>query len=68
MIQVVDYENKDLRKIKNYDKKFLNTIKEKKIILIYVNRMVCLHIKHVLSRNDKLDTSQCIQSFCFNIC
>jgi len=29
MIQVVDYKNKDLGKIKNYDEKFLNTIKEK---------------------------------------
>jgi hypothetical protein len=29
MIQVVDYENKSLGRINNYDEKFLNTIKKK---------------------------------------
>ena len=32
MIQVVDYNNKDLGRIKNYDEKFLNTIQEKNLI------------------------------------
>ena len=32
MIQVVDYENKNLGRISNYDEKFLNTIQEKKLI------------------------------------
>ena len=35
MIRVIDYNNKDLGKIKNYDDKFLNTIQEKKLIDIF---------------------------------
>ena len=35
MIQVVDYENKSLGRINNYDDKFLNTIKEKNLIDVF---------------------------------
>jgi len=35
MIQVVDYENKNLGRIKNHDENFLTTIKEKNLIDIY---------------------------------
>jgi len=35
MIQVVDYNNKDLGRIKNYDEKFLNTIQEKNLIDVF---------------------------------
>ncbi len=35
MIQVVDYENKSLGRINNYDEKFLNTIKEKNLIDVF---------------------------------
>jgi len=36
MIPVVDYENKDLGRIKNYDEKFLNTIKENNVIKLMI--------------------------------
>jgi len=35
MIQVVDYENKNLGRIKNYNEKFLNIIKDKNLIDVY---------------------------------
>ena len=41
MIQVVDYENKNLGRIKNYDEKFLNTIKEKKLIDVFDDPELC---------------------------
>ena len=35
MIQVDDYENKNLGRIKNYNEKFLNIIKDKNLIDVY---------------------------------
>jgi len=49
MIQVIDYENKNLGRIKNYDEKFLNTIKEKNLIDVFdkENNIGVEHVYHI---------------------